>query len=305
MVLKRHGRLEGIEVEILKSLGKAMNFTPDIYETEDAGTQLWGREIENDTYSGLLGEMMQHNAYVAIGDLHHSELYTKFLDLSIPHYTECFTFLTPESSEDNSWKTLIVPFSGIMWVAVICSLFILSVVFYTFSYLHSFVSEVTTPRMFFGLFRKKYVINEEILKDYQFRRFLNKRILDYPKRDIFDRFSNCALLPYSMLLYVSLPKMPLNWPLRLLTGWYWIYCILLGVTYKASFTAILANPAPRLTYDNIEELSSSRITYGAWGNDNLKFFRESADESARLIGGKMVDVNNIYEVVSWFHLDVC
>lgn len=56
---------------------------------------------------------------------------------------------------------------------------------------------------------------------------------------------NTALYTYSMLLLVSLPKLPSGWSLRMLTGWYWLYCLLLVTSYRASMTAILAKPAPR------------------------------------------------------------
>lgn len=62
-----------------------------------------------------------------------------------------------------------------------------------------------------------------------------------------------------MLLVVSLPKLPTGWSLRLLTGWYWLYCILLVVSYRASMTAILANPAPRVTIDTLRELVDSKV----------------------------------------------
>jgi len=62
---------------------------------------------------------------------------------------------------------------------------------------------------------------------------------------LFSQLENGILYTYGMLLLISLPKFPSGWSLRVLTGWWWIYCILLVVAYRASMTAILANPAPR------------------------------------------------------------
>lgn len=61
----------------------------------------------------------------------------------------------------------------------------------------------------------------------------------------FNEPSNCALYTYSMLLLVSLPKLPTGWSLRILTGWYWLYCLLVVTSYRASMTAILARPTPK------------------------------------------------------------
>lgn len=62
---------------------------------------------------------------------------------------------------------------------------------------------------------------------------------------VFERLDNSILYTYGMFMLVSLPKVPIGWSIRMFTGWWWLYCILVSVAYKASLTAILANPAPR------------------------------------------------------------
>lgn len=129
--------------------------------------------------------------------------------------------------------------------------------------------------------------------------------LEREPHDIFDTLGNCLLLTYSMLLVVSLPRLPRGWPERLLTGCYWSYCITIVVTYRASLTAILANPAPRLTIDTLDELANSPIGYGAWGEKNKEFFLSSTDESSQKIGSKLESVNDPVLAVGalpWFFL---
>lgn len=65
---------------------------------------------------------------------------------------------------------------------------------------------------------------------------------------LFENIENSILYTYGMLVAVSLPKVPSGWAIRILTGWWWIYCLLVVVAYKASMTAILANPDTRLKY---------------------------------------------------------
>lgn len=62
---------------------------------------------------------------------------------------------------------------------------------------------------------------------------------------LFETIINSILYTYGMLTLVSLPKFPTGWALRIMTGCWWIYCILIIVSYRASLTAILANPQPR------------------------------------------------------------
>lgn len=95
-----------------------------------------------------------------------------------------------------------------------------------------------------------------------------------------------------MLLVVSLPKLPTGWSIRLLTGWYWLYCILLVVSYRASMTAILANPAPRVTIDTLKELADSKVTCGGWGSETKQFFQNSLDDIGKKIGEKFETIDD-------------
>lgn len=79
----------------------------------------------------------------------------------------------------------------------------------------------------------------------------NKTMKPIVKKDVvglylFEDIGNSILYTYGMLVAVSLPKVPSGWAIRILTGWWWMYCLLVVVAYKASMTAILANPDTRL-----------------------------------------------------------
>ncbi|XP_036328234.1 ionotropic receptor 21a [Rhagoletis pomonella] len=235
------------------------------------------------------------------------KLYASVMDLSWPHSFECLTFLTPESSQDDSWRTLIQPFSGGMWAGVLLSLFIVGTVFYIISSLHAILLQRRirsshrilnwTEWRSKGLLRPCHSFDAKLFRDVHFRRYLS-RLKSLPQRnvDLFDEYSNCLLYTYSMLMYVSLPRLPRIWSIRVLTGWYWLYCILLTVIYRASLTAILANPTARITIDTLEELSKSYVTSTAWVEENKQFFMESFDEVAQEVGEKMEIVDDIESV---------
>uniref|UniRef100_A0A1B0BS36 Ionotropic glutamate receptor C-terminal domain-containing protein n=1 Tax=Glossina palpalis gambiensis TaxID=67801 RepID=A0A1B0BS36_9MUSC len=277
----------GLEVEIMKALGKAMNFKPQLYETSDAEHERWGRLLHNGSYTGLIGEINHGRTLLAMGDLHLFSAYRNILDFSMPHTYECLTFLTPESSQDNSWKTFIQPFSLGMWIGVFLSLFLVGILFYLLSFLHALlVRKSVQPRKFFKFLRKRKSVAITNFRDVRFRIYLNRIRIPLKNEDLFDNFSNCILLTYSMLMYVSLPKIPKNWPLRVLTGWYWIYCILVTVAYKASFTAILANPAPRITVDTLEELKNSQLILTVGSEDNKHLFDNAFDKTLRELGSR-------------------
>jgi len=62
---------------------------------------------------------------------------------------------------------------------------------------------------------------------------------------LFTEFQNSVLYTYSMLLQVSLPRLPNAWTVRIFIGWWWIYSILAAVTYRASMTATLSHPVAK------------------------------------------------------------
>jgi Ligand-gated ion channel len=208
--------------------------------------------------------MNNAEADVALGNLHNSPFNFQIMDLSIPYNVECLTFITPEVLNDNSWKTLISPFSLGMWAGVLVSLGLAGGIFFALSNVYKFIVDTATQ-----------------LSD----------------KDFFDSLSSCLLYTYSMILLVSLPRLPVRWSLRVLTGWYWIYCVLVVVAYRASLTSILANPQPRLTIDSLEVLAKSNLKSGASGEHNLNLFSLSSDEAAQKIALKIENVNDTNDVV--------
>ncbi|XP_017021046.1 glutamate receptor ionotropic, kainate glr-3 [Drosophila kikkawai] len=314
MWLNTTNSYQGVEVEIMNALGKALNFQPTYYkpnQSENADWALGGENYgstegfsENETSidSLLIEEVASHNARFAIGDLHQFQVYLQSVELSLPHNFDCLTFLTPESSTDNSWQTFILPFSGGMWAGVLLSLFIVGTVFYGISFLNAILTRGGSTGFFRCLRRNCGVpLDPKIYRRLSFRiaiaRCRPSKESRRP-RDLFDDYANCILLTYSMLLYVALPRMPRNWPLRVLTGWYWIYCILLVATYRASFTAILANPAARVTIDTLEDLLLSHIPPSAGVSENRQFFLDANDEVARKVGQKMEVISQMEDLTA-------
>lgn len=265
----------GLEVDLITTLESVMNFTVELYETADAETEKWGRRVEAANLTGLLGEMEAGNADIALGDLHYTMYNLDVMDLTVPYNTECLTFITPELLSDNSWKTLLLPFSLGIWIGVLVSLGLIGLLFFMFSNVYKLMKSkklsaaASAPNPYFA-------------------------------KDFFDSLSPCILYTYSMLLLVSLPRLPLRWSVRVLTGWWWIYSVLVVVAYRASLTSILANPQPRLTIDSLEVLANSWVKCGAWGEQNRNFFLMSADPAAQKIGSKIEHVENANEAVSRF-----
>ncbi|KAF5308719.1 hypothetical protein FQR65_LT06080 [Abscondita terminalis] len=298
------------QFQILHALSKALHFVPELYESENADLELWGEELSNGEYTGVIREIVNNSADIALGDLHYTQYFLKHMDLSIPYNTECLTFLTPESLTNNSWKTLILPFRAPLWLLILMSLVLIAFLFHMLSKFHDGVNSKLFKNIKQRKIALKLKIEEmEVVKIGQklspnAKYSLMKRKYELPKLEgepvglyLFRGIGNSFLYTYGMLLVISLPKLPSGWSIRMLTGCYWMYCILVVVAYKASMTAILANPAPRLTIDTLKELVDSKLECGGQGKINLDFFQTSSDQATQTIASKFQIINDTDDAI--------
>lgn len=140
-----------------------------------------------------------------------------------------------------------------MWLSVLICLFLSGFVFYFIASFHFHVNRIKYEciRMRKQQLKRRGVatpgkIGEVTRYACMMERYQPKKFEGQPEGLYqFGELPNSFLYTYGMLLLVSIPKLPTGWSLRVLVGWYWLYCMLVVVSYRASMTAILANPAPR------------------------------------------------------------
>ncbi|BES87668.1 Ligand-gated ion channel [Nesidiocoris tenuis] len=286
-------KYDGLEIQILKSISDVMNFEVTVYETENSDTEAWGMERLNGTFSGLYGEVKTGKADIVLGNFHYSPYNLHLMDLSRPYTTMCFTFLTPESTTDNSWKTLIAPFRLYMWIAILMSVLGASLIFTGLARIQLYLDSSATVETSVNSFWKDILVLWHQKKQSN----MLKPRKSYPHcvtaekssegLYLFYEIGESLLSTYSMSLLVSLPKMPTGWSLRMMTGWWYLFCLLVTVAYRASMTAILARPAQRVTIDTLDELAASPIGCGAWGEQTKQQFSTSLDSAGQRVGEKL------------------
>ncbi|KAK6637957.1 hypothetical protein RUM44_008380 [Polyplax serrata] len=330
----------GLEIEMLNTLSTVMNFEAEVYDVPL--NEKWGSQQVNGSFSGLLGEIVSGRADIALGNLYYTPYHLDLMDLTIPYNTQCLTFLTPEALTDNSWKTLLLPFRGYLWLGVFLSLLSGAFVFIALAKfhrriegtqsIHPIITTLQNPRRNvrfqlaqlnnsseFHMAKTKEkpptwangfrIGTQNTLKTNEinpYKRNPKTTTNDKDKHEekeimglyLFEDPVNSFLYTYSMLLLVSLPKLPEGWALRIFTGWWWIYCILLVVAYRASMTSILANPNPRVTIDTLEQLAESEIPVGGWGEEIKRFFQTSLDAAGKKIGSKFEIVADIDDAIA-------
>ncbi len=116
------------------------------------------------------------------------------------------------------------------------------------THLRSKWKQMNRKKIFFKRYNARYMNKKHLQLNGLQRRlnlFLQSHETPVPRGlYIFERLDNSILYTYGMFVTVSLPKVPTVWSIRMFTGWWWLYCILVSVAYKASMTANLANPPP-------------------------------------------------------------
>ncbi|XP_039292533.1 uncharacterized protein LOC111064372 [Nilaparvata lugens] len=317
-------KVRGLEIQMLKTLQSVLKFRSYIYMTANSDTEAWGRKQLNGSYSGLLGEVWGGRADIALGNLYYTSYHLDLMDLTVPYATQCLTFLTPESLTDNSWQTLILPFKSNMWIGIITTLVVGGICFFSLANVYHHIQNNDDKRLQINKMKKQLKILKSSISNsikrlsqvHCIARLINEiedkfgrtqkirrsglsgkngmysnieENLDLEEHDglyLFDSIDNGLLYTFSMLTLVSLPKLPTGWALRVMTGCWWMYCLLIVVAYRASMTAILANPMPRVMIDSVEQLAVSTVRCGGWGEENKKSFISSIDPAGREIGRK-------------------
>jgi hypothetical protein len=127
------------------------------------------------------------------------------------------------------------------WIAVLFTLLTASITFFVFSRFYKFHVGIEDKSI-----NKLNVISMPLeTQNYPMLETESVKIEESRGLYLFTDLQNSILYTFSMLLQVSLPLLPSAWSLRILIGWWWIFTILITVTYRASMTASLANSIDR------------------------------------------------------------
>lgn len=143
-----------------------------------------------------------------------------------------------------------------MWLTMLLVIIVMGFIMHGFAKYERFFYENTKESSCIVFETKTMSANAEIFREKLHTPFKD---LQFHKRKIeivestekpmglylFEELFNSFMYTFSILLLISLPKVPDGWSLRVIIGWYYIYALLVVVSYKASMTSILANPAPK------------------------------------------------------------
>ncbi|KDR23912.1 hypothetical protein L798_10264 [Zootermopsis nevadensis] len=210
----------GLDVRIFLHITQTMNasavFTPPTPE-------LWGRKIQNGSWTGIFGEVYNNRADIAFSST--MLVITKFgdLDFTTPYGTANFVWVVPCAKPYPPWSSITRVFSTGMWILVFVVVILAAAVMLCLSVFSANTSHEV---------------------------------------ELYKNMCGCLTSAWAVLLGTSVVKMPVSIPLRLFFI-LWVSCSLaVNTVFQTFVTTYLVNPGQQKQIDSVKSLLDSGIYYG-------------------------------------------
>lgn len=123
---------EGIEVRMIKTIGKIANFT--IRFTSSTVPHDWGLATVDGNTTGAIRALKEKKADIAMGSFGPTTERRMYCDHSASHLQEMLTWCVPKAQEGPRWKNLFETFTFYSWIAMFGTYFIVSISIWMLSY---------------------------------------------------------------------------------------------------------------------------------------------------------------------------
>jgi len=117
-----HRIVNGIDFKLISTLSEFLNFT----WTPLFANNVWGRQLSNGTYIGMIGDLYYGRADFALGDLSLTYERSTAVDFSIPYLYSPYTFMTRNNLQ-LSQIAILKLFSLDVWLTIIGTITISSI----------------------------------------------------------------------------------------------------------------------------------------------------------------------------------
>nr|XP_058964192.1 glutamate receptor 2-like [Pocillopora verrucosa] len=213
---------KGYCIDLLDELAKNLKFTYEIYLSPDG---MYGAELENGTWNGMIGELVGKRADIAVASLTVTESREKIVDFSVPYMYYSREILVKKSPHSGKVDLLqfMNPFDIQVWFATLASLVIISVAVFVINYFSPYGCKDENGRG----------TSEEF------------------------NFFNSVWFALACMLQQGGDNTPKSSSGRILTGCYW-FCILIMIsTYTANLAAFLVVKDNDNPINNLEDIVRS------------------------------------------------
>lgn len=121
--------LSGFDVDLLSELSKVLKFEAKLEFLE--GLEPWGKNFNNGTVTGALGEVVKGKAQIAIGRFYLLGSRRSVADSSVVYYSFPAVFVVPPGRSLSDFEKLLQPFDAEIWISLLSVLFIALLVIVT------------------------------------------------------------------------------------------------------------------------------------------------------------------------------
>ncbi|XP_063977989.1 ionotropic receptor 21a-like isoform X2 [Diachasmimorpha longicaudata] len=150
---------DGIDIRMIRLLGKALNFTADFRDPTTSTSPV---------YAALM-DVEKRETTLAIGGIYRTNNVTARFDSSFSHVEDCAAFISEASLALPKYRAIMGPFQGAVWALVVIA-YVIAVIPLTTNTNYSILSLVTHPSRFmhmfwyvFSTFTNSFVVKNPLL----------------------------------------------------------------------------------------------------------------------------------------------
>ncbi|XP_075975521.1 glutamate receptor ionotropic, kainate 2-like [Anticarsia gemmatalis] len=251
---------EGFSVDLVKAIFDILkqenyNYT---YEFVDAKNKTYGKfDTKTKKWNGLIGDLLDKKADLAVCDLTITEERKKVVDFSVPFMTLGISILfTKERKVMPGTYSFLNPYSFDVWMHTATAYCVVSIVLFICARISPADWENPEPC------EKDPEVLENIWT-----------------------FKNCAWLTMGSIMTQGCDILPKAIGTRWVCGMWWFFAVIVCQTYIAQLSASMTSALETEPINDIDGLAKqTKILYGAIsGGSTLEFFRSSKDKTYQLI----------------------
>ncbi|XP_022103504.1 glutamate receptor ionotropic, kainate 1-like [Acanthaster planci] len=239
-------RYYGFCIDMLKKISEILHFSYKIVEVEDNN---YGSELESGRWNGMVGELMERKADLAVAPLTITYSREQVIDFSKPYMHLGITILyrSPEPQNPGVFSFL-NPLSFDVWLYVVLAFFLVSITLFLlarFSPYEWYNSHPCNPEY------------DEVRNQFN--------------------LTNCLWFSFGGLMQQGSEVNPRAFSTRVLSGFWWFFSLILVSSYTANLAAFLTVERMVSPISSADDLSKqTEIEYGTRsGGSSETFFRRS------------------------------
>nr|XP_045626202.1 glutamate receptor ionotropic, delta-1-like isoform X1 [Procambarus clarkii] len=229
------GKYRGLEVRLLDVLAATANFTYRYVAPEDSQ---WGRRDHNGTWTGMIGMVIHEQADWAVSDITFSAQRELYVDFCQPFVYDASELVTPRAKPLPRWLGPVRPFTWQVWLGVGVAVGVAA----------PFLCAVAR---------------------------LSALLTNTHGATWFKKIKNAAMFVVEPVFQRGTKRGMKVVPGRVFSGFWLIFCMIIGISYSSSLTSFLITPGLQRPIQNLHQLVTSdigwaKVFFGGIQNDLLE-----------------------------------